>query len=29
MEIIEKSRKDFKLGNKLSLNEMKEEIAKM
>lgn len=29
MEIIEKSRKDFKLGKKLSLNEMKEEIMKM
>ncbi len=29
MEIIEKSRNDFKFGNKLSLNEMKEEIIKM
>ncbi len=29
MELIEKSRKDLKLGEKLSLDEMKEEITKM
>lgn len=29
MEIIKKSRKDFKLGKKLSLNKMKEELKKM
>jgi PHD/YefM family antitoxin component YafN of YafNO toxin-antitoxin module len=29
MEIIEKSRKDFKFGKRLSLDEMKEEITKM
>lgn len=29
MEIIKKSRKDFKLGKKLSLNEMKDELKKM
>ncbi|MBT5306359.1 MAG: hypothetical protein HOL31_14920 [Candidatus Scalindua sp.] len=29
MEIIKKSREDFKLGKKLSLNKMKEELKKM
>lgn len=29
MEIIEKSRKEFKKGKKLSLNEMQKEIARM
>lgn len=29
MEIIEKSRKEFKLGKKLSLDEMKREISNM
>ncbi len=29
MEIIKKSREDFKLGKKLSLNEMKEELKNM
>ena len=29
MEIIEKSRKDFKLGKKLSLDEIKREISSM
>ena len=29
MEIIERSRKEFKSGEKLSLDEMKEEIKKM
>jgi hypothetical protein len=29
MKIIKKSRKDFKLGKKLSLNKMKEELKKM
>ncbi|HLG29426.1 MAG TPA: hypothetical protein VI387_04385 [Candidatus Brocadiales bacterium] len=29
MEIIEKSRKEFKLGKKLSLDEIKREISKM
>ena len=29
MEIIKKSRKDFKLGKKLSLDKMKEELMKM
>lgn len=29
LEIIEKSRKEFKLGKRISLGEMKKEIAKM
>ncbi len=29
MEIIKESRKDFKLGKKLSLSKMKEELKKM
>lgn len=29
LEIIEKSRKEFKLGKRISLDEMKKELAKM
>jgi len=29
MEIIEKSRKEFKIGKKLSLDEMRTEVARM